>query len=917
MQSIGVCDGTTNDSPPETSVTDVVAASDTRDAAAVGCVGSDGWVPVPSQWNFDVKPRVATIAGSFAVDGLEGPLMVWLDQITGLLPALSLRWAPYADTLLQLPMLLRGPKAGGAEVVVLLLRLEDLCIVHPESRHAPVTKKKSKSGVSGAGNCIAESVGEESPRTAEEIDREFREKYGCARLDDAEAQLIEAVETLDRLLHDASAADVAVHLIIFPPPPSHVGQHTHEWAHAAVVAERWLHDRIIANQGRVTVTRSQEILDLLPAHAQWYDRRMDRLAHAPFTAAVFHAAAQVCARALHRLIFQSAPKVAVLDCDNTLWGGAVAELGTAGVAITAPYLALQRFFVELHHRGTLICLCSRNNQAHDVLRVWRDRGEEMELKLEHVVAHWVSMRSKSQGLQHLAESLCLGIDSLVLVDDSATECAEVSASLPQVAVVQLPRDPNLYGRFMGACWLFDPAFGGAGSRTTEVDATRTALYRQVAQRSEAFGGFEGDLPAWVASLGIAISFDPVGPKSVDRAAQLTERTSQMNSCKRPVAAATLLQRCADGPTLDLMHVTVRDRFGDHGIVGLLVVSSAIPEALQVTDAATEKALDVETFLLSCRSLHLGVEHAMMRHLASLATDRGLDVIRIQWQPSERNDAACHFFSRIPGATFVEVEEAVEVTTTCTEASHELSEVVLQDVEEAPQKGSPPRQDVLLAFMTPELEGLSKRDRRRELRRRAREAQKPALAEARREKRKARRAESQEVAARVEQVSQHRPFGDKPAAGYVRVPVASASVLSVSISGGPDKQKQALERFQRTSGTEAASDMCRCVRVTPGHKPVALHHETTLSLGIGLSCLPNSVHDYVTGASDTPVERMLGGRPSEGEPLEETHVGESTLETFREDCAKREQARDVVKVMIQNENPTDYDHVDHLRRDTVN
>lgn len=95
MQSIGVCDGTTNGSPPETTVTDVVAASDTRDAAAVGCVGSDGWVPVPSQWNFDVKPRVATIAGSFAVDGLEGPLMVWLDQITGLLPALSLRWVSF------------------------------------------------------------------------------------------------------------------------------------------------------------------------------------------------------------------------------------------------------------------------------------------------------------------------------------------------------------------------------------------------------------------------------------------------------------------------------------------------------------------------------------------------------------------------------------------------------------------------------------------------------------------------------------------------------------------------------------------------------------------------------------------------------------------------------------------------------
>jgi hypothetical protein len=43
-----------------------------------------------------------------------------------------------------------------------------------------------------------------------------------------------------------------------------------------------------------------------------------------------------------------------------------------------------------------------------------------------------------------ADSLCLGLDTFALVDDSAAECSEVSANIPSVAVVQLPRDSASY-----------------------------------------------------------------------------------------------------------------------------------------------------------------------------------------------------------------------------------------------------------------------------------------------------------------------------------------------------------------------------------------------------------------------------------------------------------------------------------------
>jgi hypothetical protein len=255
---------------------------------------------------------------------------------------------------------------------------------------------------------------------------------------------------------------------------------------------------------------------------------------------------------------------------------------------------------------------------------------------------------------------------------------------------------------------------------------------------------------------------------------------------------------------------------------------------------------------------------MMRHLAALATERGLATIRIMWKPSERNDAACHFFSRIPGARFVEVEsygagvsahgadgegdaldahadndddDEEERTHSDADAdadadtdadadagvdggslsgrNHDIrasanhvngdrapgdsgakgdvEDTLMRDGARASEvadtdsrvneRATAPQQDTLMMFWTPELEPLSKRDRKRELRRRAREAEKQdqQAQEARRRARAEKRAAERQKQPRVELVSQHRPFGNKPSAGYIIVPTASAKSLTIAMT----------------------------------------------------------------------------------------------------------------------------------------
>ncbi|KAL3904576.1 MAG: hypothetical protein SGPRY_011233, partial [Prymnesium sp.] len=87
-------------------------------------------------------------------------------------------------------------------------------------------------------------------------------------------------------------------------------------------------------------------------------------------------------------------KVVCVDCDNTLWRGAVGELGVHGVGLDESFLRTQRFLTQLQQRGMLLCLCSRNEEE-DVRAVLRERSGELHLQLEHIVAIKASRRHPS------------------------------------------------------------------------------------------------------------------------------------------------------------------------------------------------------------------------------------------------------------------------------------------------------------------------------------------------------------------------------------------------------------------------------------------------------------------------------------------------------------------------------------------
>ena len=69
---------------------------------------------------------------------------------------------------------------------------------------------------------------------------------------------------------------------------------------------------------------------------------------------------------------------------------------------------------------------------------------------------------------------------------------------------------------------------------------------------------------------------------------------------------------------------VADRFGDYGLVGAMIF------------AGRGNALEIDTFLLSCRVLGRGVEHWMLNALGEIARQRQLSVVNATLISTRKN-----------------------------------------------------------------------------------------------------------------------------------------------------------------------------------------------------------------------------------------------------------------------------------------
>jgi FkbH-like protein len=321
-------------------------------------------------------------------------------------------------------------------------------------------------------------------------------------------------------------------------------------------------------------------------------------------------------------------KCIVVDLDNTLWGGILGEDGPEGIRLDdqpagRAFGDLQRQLLALSQRGLLLAVNSRNDAA-DALRVIREHPG-MVLREKHFSAMRINWEDKAANLEAIAKELNIGIESLVFVDDDPVNCERVGLAFPDVTVVRVPADPS---RIPGLI----PAMNDLNAlQVTDEDLVKGRMYAEQKERTGLLQA-AGSLDDYLRELKTEVLIKKADRFDLPRVTQLTQKTNQFNMTTRR-RTEDEMAALASRPDRQVLSIRVKDKFGDSGIVGLVVLELE-PEIWRI-----------ETFLLSCRVLGRKVEEAVVTHLIQKASQSRVRTLTGCFIPTAKNAAAASFYSQ--------------------------------------------------------------------------------------------------------------------------------------------------------------------------------------------------------------------------------------------------------------------------------
>lgn len=325
---------------------------------------------------------------------------------------------------------------------------------------------------------------------------------------------------------------------------------------------------------------------------------------------------------------KNAKKCIVLDLDNTLWGGIVGEDGIENIALSLKppgngYMAFQQALLDHYDRGVILAINSRNNpeDAWEVIR----KHPNMILKENHFASIRMNWNDKTQNIKEIAKELNIGLDSMVFLDDDPTNREMMRALVPEVETPDLPSNPAQYAKFLNSSNYF------SNQIITDEDKMRGNLYVTERLRKEEEKVF-ANKEDFLKNLSLELFFYEDNNSCVPRLAQLTEKTNQFNTFKKPLSEKEIAE-FIKSPNHTVFYASLQDKFGDYGVIAFALV-----------EWNNERG-NIRSLLMSCRVFGRGVEDAFFKALSDRALRKGTNRLSIDIETTEKNLPAREFVAK--------------------------------------------------------------------------------------------------------------------------------------------------------------------------------------------------------------------------------------------------------------------------------
>jgi FkbH-like protein len=327
-------------------------------------------------------------------------------------------------------------------------------------------------------------------------------------------------------------------------------------------------------------------------------------------------------------IFGKSKKCLILDLDNTCWGGVIGDDGLDRIhigtetAIAESYTTFQKYAKELKDRGVTLAICSKNDLEN--AKEGFSHPESI-LNFDDFTSFKANWNPKHQNILDIAQSINIGVDSLVFIDDNPVERDIVLSQVPSVSVPDVGSDVVEFITHIDRNGYFEPI------SIADDDINRSQYYEDNKKRANKQSTYKS-YDEFLVSLDMTAEIKSFSSVYLDRITQLTNKTNQFNLTTKRYTTGEI-----DTITLSDEYIKVygklTDKYGDNGLIAVSI------------GRVDNRTCHIDLCLMSCRVLKRDMEFAMLDELVSKCKDQDVFEIIGYYYKSAKNSMVSDLYEK--------------------------------------------------------------------------------------------------------------------------------------------------------------------------------------------------------------------------------------------------------------------------------
>ena len=285
-------------------------------------------------------------------------------------------------------------------------------------------------------------------------------------------------------------------------------------------------------------------------------------------------------------------KLVIIDLDDTLWRGVLAEETSVNHAklIEGWPLGLMEALLIIKKRGVLLAIASNND--HDVIESLWDKVFHGRLFLSDFASIRINWDDKAKKIAEILNEINLLPANTMFIDDNPRERSRIKDVFPEMCVVEVP----YYDWKRTLLW----SSATQVPFLTEESKNKTSLIQQMIHRNKSADGQNRD--SYLHSLDIKLIPQRLSPDVDDlRAFELINKTNQFN------CAGKKFQKSEFDDFFNknqIIQFECKDKLSHYGIIAIIILEGSA----------------VKQFVMSCRVFGLDLELAIVSYLQKISND---------------------------------------------------------------------------------------------------------------------------------------------------------------------------------------------------------------------------------------------------------------------------------------------------------